>query len=354
MIEGLYSEFDTDITIRPVYGKTFQKNQLNLTELQKMEKVKNYSFAIEEVVVLKHEDKRTNANLYGVDTSYLRMANVQNHIIDETEMYGENEHFGIIGARLLQDLDGYIPLNIGYEKIQVFAPKRKIKMRPGTTPFRMVDLNLTSRVDYNREVNEQSLVVPIHLADSLLNYSGKVNALYVQVSEKYSNEELKSILQKWAGDFFEVKTNFEKNELIYQTSKTERIIVIVILVFIFILAVFNLISSITVLFVEKKKDLNTMRSFGLTKKEAFRIFFFEGILISGKGILIGLILGYLICGLQLYFGWLIMPNSGGAAFPIGLSIWDFSLILFLVAGLSLIFSAVTAYLLLSRSKIYLD
>lgn len=354
MIEGLYSEFDSDVTIRPVNGKTFQKSQLNLVELRNMKKVQNYSFAIEEVVVLRHEDKRTNANLYGVDTSYLSMANVSSHILDETEMYDENGGFGIIGAGLLRDLDGYIPINVGYEVLQIYAPKRKIKMRPGVTPFRMVDLALTSRVDYNREVNDQSLVVPIHLADSLLNYQGKVNALYVQSSENTSNEELKSALQKWAGDFFEVKTNYEKNELIYQTSKTERIIVIVILVFIFILAAFNLISSITVLFVEKRQDLFTMRSFGLNRKEAFRIFFIEGALISGKGILFGLILGYIICGLQLYFGWLLMPNSGGAPFPIGLSILDFLLILSLVAGLSLIFSAVTAKLLLSRSKIYLD
>lgn len=352
MIQQLYSEFDSDITVRPAKGKTFQKKQLNLAELPKIKGVQNYSFAIEEVVVLKHEDKRTNANLYGVDTSYLAMANVKNHIIDDTEIYDENKHFGIVGARLLSDLDGYIPINMGYETIQIYAPKRKIKMRMGSTPFRQITLPLTARVDYNREVNEQSLVVPIQLADSLMNYQGKVNALYVQSSKGVSNEVLKSALQKWAGDFFEVKTNYEKNALIYQTSKTERIIVIIILVFIFILAAFNLISSITVLFVEKKNDLLTMRSFGLTFNDAFKVFFYEGVLISGKGILIGLLLGYFVCGLQLQFAWLTMPNSGGAAFPIGLSWGDFGLILLLVAGLSLIFSAVTAQLLLLRSKVY--
>jgi len=122
-----------------------------------------------------------------------------------------------------------------------------------------------------------------------------------------------------------------------------------ILVFIFILASFNLVASITMLFVEKKNDIETLRSMGANRTDLFKIFFFEGLLISFKGIIIGLVLGYAVCAVQLQFSLLQMPNSNGQAFPIVLTITDGVLIVFLVSLLSTLASYFPVRMLINRN-----
>ena len=162
---------------------------------------------------------------------------------------------------------------------------------------------------------------------------------------------LKERIQTVLGDDFEVNTNFEQNELIFKTSQSERLIVFFILVFIFILSSFNLIASLAMLFVEKKKDISTLYAMGATKKTVFQIFFFEGLLISGRGIAIGLFLGYLIAFSQIYFGILEMPNSGGEFFPMKTTWSDAFFILLTVSALGFLASYLpTKYLVERNSK----
>src|SRR5690606_27547080 len=124
---------------------------------------------------------------------------------------------------------------------------------------------------------------PIELSRELLGYSeNELNAIYLDVTDVKQKHAVKNAIQQQLGDQFTVKTNDEKNELIFQTSKTERLIVIVILVFIFILASFNLVASLTMLFVEKKDDIHILKSMGGDGRFIFRIFFYEGLLIAAK------------------------------------------------------------------------
>ena len=146
-----------------------------------------------------------------------------------------------------------------------------------------------------------------------------------------------------------MKTSYEKNELVYKTSKSEKLIVLIILLFIFILAAFNLVASLTVLFVEKLENIKTMLSFGASKKFLFRIFFYEGLLIAGKGILFGVLLGYFVCFLQIQFDFITMPNSGGEPFPIRISLKDGSVIILLVSLLSVILSYLPVKYLIKKN-----
>jgi lipoprotein-releasing system permease protein len=181
------------------------------------------------------------------------------------------------------------------------------------------------------------------------NYTGDITAVFVKVKEGFDHQSVKENLQRALGTDFSVKTNYEKNELIFKTSKSEKLIVLIILLFIFILAAFNLVASLTMLFVEKKENVDTMISFGADKKTVFQIFFFEGVLIAGKGIVIGLVLGYSICFAQLKWALLTMPNSGGEAFPIKLSLVDGLLILSLVSILSFLFSYLPVRFLIKKN-----
>lgn len=339
MIEDLYSEYDTDITIRPKVGKTFNERQLDLKKLKAIEGVYNYSRAVEEVVILKHEKKWVNAKMIGIDSSFLAITKMSKHMIDGKALLNQYDvDYGVIGAGLLDKLNGYIPENVGYESVICYVPKRKIKMGFGENPFRTNIIRVSGRMNFNREVNSENFVVPISFAKELMRYDDHISAIYVDVDPNYENESVRDVIKTMIGSDFVVKTNFEKNELIYKTSQSEKIIVLFILLFIFVLAAFNLVASLTMLFVEKLDNIQTMQSFGANKKFIFNIFFYEGLLIAGKGILFGAIAGYLICFLQLQFSLLTMPNSAGEAFPIALSWLDGVFIISMVTILSVLFS----------------
>lgn len=339
MIDQLYSEFDADITIRAEQGKTFNEERIDLAKLAKLEGVQRYSRAVEEVVILKHEKKWVNANLIGVDPAFVEMADMPHHMVDGVPALRENgDDFAIVGASLLDKLGGFIPKSVGHESLVCYVPKRKLKIGLGKNPFKTKIIKLSGRINYNREVNAQSFIIPLELSRELMEYTGQISAVYVQCADDADRNEVKRSIQEQLGDDFVVKTNYEKNELIYKTSKSEKLIVLIILLFIFILAAFNLIASLTMLFVEKLDNVWTLVSLGARRSHIFRIFFFEGLLISGKGIFFGALLGYAICFAQIKFSLVVMPNSAGEAFPMNVTLTDGLLILGSVSILSILFS----------------
>ena len=340
MIEELYSEYDSDITIRAAETKTFNEIRIDYGALKKIEGVQAYSKVVEEVIILKHEKKWVNTKLVGVEDSFLEMCNMNNHLLPKSSAYLEEDgtRYGIIGASLLDKLGGYMPENVGHESVVCYVPKRKIKVGLGKNPFTTKSVPVSGKMNFNREVNSENFIVPLDLAKELMGYNSQVSGVYLDVKDGYENEDLKTSIQNLVGDDFLVKTNFEKNELIYKTSKSEKLIVLFILVFIFILAAFNLVSSLTMLFVEKLPNIETMQGFGANRQFIFKIFFVEGLLIAVKGILFGTLIGYAVCFIQLQFELLTMPNSGGEPFPISFSLMDGVLIISLVSLLSVLFS----------------
>jgi len=340
MIELLYSDFDPPLTIRSSQTKTFFKEQIDFQKLNAVKGIKNYSIACEELVILKHEDKWSNATMLGVAPSFLSISRIDSHIIDGIPaLYENNTPMGIIGATLLDNLGGYIPQKYGNETIIVYAPKRNINMRMGKNPFQTQIVPISARINYNKEVNANNIIVPIEFAQELLGYAdNELNAIYVDIEKDNDKKKIKNELQQLVGTQFSVKTNDEKNELIFKTAKTERLLVIVILGFIFLLASFNLVASLNMLMIEKKEDINVLTKIGGNRKFIFQIFFYEGLLISIRGICWGLFIGYVICWVQLQFSIITMPNSYGAAFPIALKVSDFFIIVLLLGTLSVIAS----------------
>jgi lipoprotein-releasing system permease protein len=331
MVKKLYSDFDPDITVRSSSAKTLFENQIDTFVFKSNIKIQSFHPALEEVVVLKHEKKWVNANLVGVPNLFLQNAKVESHMVDGFPVLQENgEPLALIGASLLDKLEGYIP-SVGYETILLYAPKRDMKMKLGNNPFNTRNIKLSGRINYNREVNSESIVVPLHLAKELYGFDTEVSAWYIKLKNAEDMSLVQVELQEKLGSDFRVRTSYQKNELIYQTSKTEKRIVILILLFIFIIAAFTLVAALTMLYIEKKDNMMTLESMGADDRFMFRLFFYEGILIAGKGIFFGFILGYLVCGVQLWFNLLQMPNSNGEPFPITLA-WSDALLIFSMVG----------------------
>lgn len=353
MVAQLYSAYDAPITIRSTQGKTFLENTLDLAAIRSTPGVKNVSRAVEETVILKKQKKWVNAHLVGVDASYLKVCALDKHLVDGIPAFLDDQQAtAIIGATLLDKLDGYISELDGKEELLLYTPLREAKIGSRKSPFMIAPITVVGKMNYNREVNASELLVPLDFARNQLNYTTDLTALFVAVASTADPMEIKEALQQQLGSKFEVKTAAEKNELIFKTSRSEKRIVVLILIFIFILAAFNLVASLTMLFIEKKENIQTLIRIGATNQFIFRIFFFEGLLIAAKGIVIGLALGIIICALQLNFAFLAMPNSNGEAFPIAFNWKDGLLILSLVSSLSFAASYLPVWYLIKKASYF--
>jgi len=342
MVEKLYSDFDPDITIRSAKGKTFFNNQIDLKTIQKIPGVQTISKGIEQVVVLKHENKWVNAKLIGVEENFLQITKMSEHMVDGFPfLEEEGGDLALVGATLLDKLEGFIP-SAGYETLIIYSPKRDIKMKLGRNPFDMQVIKLSGRMNFNREVNAESIVVPLRVAQSLLDYEDETTVVFVDVNNEFQVNDVQETLKEKLGSNFVVKTNYEKNELIYKTSQSEKVIVIIILLFIFVIAAFTLVGALTMLYIEKKENLETLYALGADKNFVFRIFFIEGLLISFQGIILGLVIGYAVCFAQIYGNLLTMPNSAGEPFPMGVTLKDGLMIFGMVSILSILASYLPA------------
>jgi lipoprotein-releasing system permease protein len=345
MVEKLYSEFDADITIRSTQNKTFFQNEIDTALLLKIPGVNYVVNTVEEVVVLKHEKKWVNAKVLGVSPDFLKQTSMGQHMVDGYAALSEGgQSVGIIGASLLDKLEGFIPSS-GYETIQIYAPKRDVKMTLGSNPFSTDRVLLSGRMNFNREVNAEYLVIDLQKAREILDYRDEVSAIFIDAKPGVKNEELKEAIQLAIGKDFVVKTNYEKNELIFKTSQSEKVIVIIILLFIFVIAAFTLVAALTMLYIEKKENLATLSAMGADQNFIFRLFFIEGLLIAFKGIFLGLLIGYAIALSQVYGSFLTMPNSGGEPFPMEVNTSDGFMIFGLVSVLAFLASYLPAKVL---------
>ena len=354
LIDEIYSEFDASIVVRSSKGKAFYERDVDWAALKKIQGISSMSSGVEALAVLEYSRpissektfrvRRTNAKLFATDSSFLDVISIQNNFKGPSPSLGSHARpEGIIGISLLQKLEA--PLDGSFK---IFLPKQNISVR-AKQPFYTKKLNLSSVLFYrNKEVNEETLIWPIEAYRKLVkDTTGRLTNIYFSTSPETNLKRLKSEISKCLGPGFLAKTYKEKNELIFKTSRSEKAILTLILIFVFVLASFNLVSSLTMLFIEKRDNFLAFKSMGLTKKTLFNMFFFQGLLICFFGICIGIIIGYLICLIQLSFGFLhILP---GQPYPIGFSLQDFLTIIGSVSILSLLFSFLTVKVLLKPS-----
>ena len=347
MISKLYTSFDAPITIQHQTRKTFFLRQIDLDKLQKTKGVSAYSKELEELVVLRKNQRWINANMHAVDAEFIRQAKVSAHLINHVgEPFLNQSNYVFLGADVFSKLK--LGLGSAQNDIQIYAPKRGMRMKFGKTPFHVQQIDVAGALNYNQELNSNALLWNYTAATELFGQEGSVTRLHIYPEQSASPDELKSVLQAQLGSDFLVRTQFEKNELIYKTSRSERLVVFIILLFVFVLASFNLIATLTMLIHEKQANLQILKAIGMTPQNRFQIFFFEGMLLSVLGVLIGLVFGLLICWSQQYFGWLIVPGAN-VPFPIVFKLADFTSILFASSVLAFLFTYFPVRFLLRRS-----
>ena len=348
MIEGLYTEFDQEIIVRPRESKKINPDSLKqlVSFSEQLHGVERTSLFIQERIILRKKKKWANAELWAVEPSFNQMAKLytREHLINGKAV--ENENQSLIGVGLANKL-GLRSMDLTPESAVLYIPRQDRKIRIGKSPFFQQNIAVVGAMDYNKEVNDQILLVSLSFAKGYFN--DEVSGLLIQTQINHRSA-VNTILNNKFGKQFTIKTNLEKNELIFKTSKSEKLIVVVILVFVFILSLFNLSASLTMTFLEKKAQLNTMYSLGLSSVDVKRVFIVLGLIIVGFGVFMGLGLGSLLVFLHEQLHLITIPGTLNA-FPSKFDVFQVLSLLFLLISLGFVATFITtSFLMKSREK----
>lgn len=348
MIEGLYTEFDQEIIVRPRESKKIHPDSLKqlVSFSEQLQGVERTSLFIQERIILRKKKKWANAELWAVEPSFNKMAKLytREHLINGRA--AENENQSLIGVGLANKL-GLRSMDLTPESAVLYIPRQDRKIRIGKSPFFQQNIAVVGAMDYNKEVNDQILLVSLSFAKGYFN--DEVSGLLIQ-TEINQRSAVNTLLNNKFGKQFTIKTNLEKNELIFKTSKSEKLIVVVILVFVFILSLFNLSASLTMTFLEKKSQLNTMYSLGLSSVDVKRVFIVLGLIIVGFGVFMGLGLGSILVFLHEQLHLITIPGTLNA-FPSKFDVLQVLSLLFLLISLGFVATFITtSFLMKSREK----
>ena len=339
LVESLYETFDSDIRIEAKTGKVFDEKEIDFEAIRNSKGVADYSRVLEEICGLRYQNQQTVATIKGVEQSFLRMSKLDSMIIDgKAQIENNGIPFAITGYGIAAALGIYGSKSI--ENISVYAPKRG-KIRAGINPMQSIYRKMiaSAGVFYiSPEYDNKYMVVPLSFARNLLEYKTELSAVEVTAQKGVDLNELKVRIAALVGDDFKVSNRYEFNELMYKTNRTEKWVVFLILLFILVIAAFNILSSLSMLIIEKRKDIGVLKSMGARHSTIRRIFFIEGILINLSGALSGMLLGIILILLQQHIG--LLPLEGGIVeyYPVDLKISELFYILITVIAIGLLTS----------------
>lgn len=335
LVESLFESFDTDVRIELKKGKTFDANTVNYAALTQIEGVKNYTRVLKEVCGVRYKGQQTIVQIKGVDESYLEMSNIGSNIVEGKKLLKkDNINYAIVGYGIGLQLG--LTVETGVENMTIYAPKRgKISTLNAMNSFYRKQISPAAIFYLSPEYDNKYIITPLSFAQDLLKHDDRISSIEITADEKADLEELSQRLSTFFGNNFSIKSRLEFNQLLYKTNKTEKWVTFLILVFILMIAAFNILSSLSMLIIDKKKDITTLTHLGATKKLIRQIFFLEGILINLTGAISGMILGVIVCLLQEHVGLITLENGIVDYYPVSLNPVEliYILITVLVIGL---------------------
>jgi lipoprotein-releasing system permease protein len=233
-------------------------------------------------------------------------------LVDGSYAFQEGvSNFALVGAGVAW----YLGINVRSitDLLSVYVPKRGDPSSFNvTTAFHIESIHPAGVFSVQQEFDEAFVLTPIRFTRKLLNYSDEVTSVDIFVKPGSENDKIHNQIKEILGSDYEVKNRFQQNETLYKVLKSEKMAIFLILAFILILTSINMIGSLSILIVEKLKDIAVLKSFGATKKLIFRIFLVEGFLISYISAVIGLLLGFVILFMQQTFGIVKLGSSEGS------------------------------------------
>lgn len=312
IVENMYNSFDAELKITLNEGKTFQNKEIDNNELQKINGVLYVSDIIEETVIIQKGENFETCKIKGVFPDYLDSTFLDTLLVEGLQdLEYEGTSYCIPGA-VLQSRLGFTSDPRYDNTIKINGMHRDKKISLGSSAFNQKLIAVGGVFMTGLYPTDSKYVITsIGFAQELLNFKEEITSVEVFVKDvsKRRLYQIKAEIKELLGDKFKIQTREEQNELIFSATKSEKIAVFIILCFVMVIAAFSLMASLTMLILEKKKDVFTLYSIGFTKKEVTNLFFYEGLLINLLGGIIGLSLGIFVCYLQIWFGFVPIQDS---------------------------------------------
>jgi lipoprotein-releasing system permease protein len=339
LVESIYSPFDQDITITPAQGKTFERSDLDRAALFALPAVAQGSWIIEENVLLRCGDQQAVATLKGVEPQYLDMSRMEKFIYSgQAKLEGNSGPTAILGIALKVDLE--VPLDDGVlEPLEISAPIRGRKLsKYQQGAFEHTSMALSGAYSMNMEFDSKYAVVPLDLAVALLQYDSAVSSLELKLVQGSDLDRSAATIRTMVGNDFLVRTRYQKNALMYKTNASEKFFTFIVLAFIGLIGAFNIIASLTMMMIEKQRDMRTLMSLGASPSTVRMVFLYEGLLIVLVGTLGGLLLGLGICYAQIRFEFVQLAGTVVDAYPVKVLASDLVLVFATVVAIGMLAS----------------
>lgn len=328
LVRSIFNTFDPDLKITAAEGKTFVPDPARLSLLSDVDGVACYSLCLEENVLLKYDDRQYVAAIKGVDDNYSLVTGIDSSMWDGSfTLTGENGRpYAVPGVGIAN----FLGLNINFvSPLFIYVPKVS-----GGTDLNAEDAFIRKFIfasgiyQVEQEYDSRYVFIPLGFARELLENENGVSSLELKFENGADESSVQKNVTRIFGNGFVVQNKFEQQELFYKVMRSERLAIFFILTFILIIASFNIIGSLTMLIIEKERDIEILKSLGADNNLIRKIFIFEGWLISIIGALAGLILGFVICWIQQKYG-LVRLHSDSLimdAYPVVMKVKDFIIV----------------------------
>ncbi|MBA3649633.1 MAG: FtsX-like permease family protein [Chitinophagales bacterium] len=338
LVISLYNTFTPDFTITAREGKTFSADSSVLASLKTINGVRAISQVVEENALLNYGDKQYIATVKGVELNYGALTGIDSAMYEGSFFLKDKEsNFAVIGLGIQQALG--INYNDPFGYLGVYIPKKgkKTVINPEDA-FNQGLIKPSGSFAIQAEFDNKYVFVPIEFARQLTGNKHKITSLEVALDKGADNASVQKQVAALFGTRFEVKNHLQQNEILYKVMKTEKWAVYAILTFILIVAAFNIIGSLSMLVIEKKKDIGILKTMGANERLIRRIFLYEGFLLSFIGCCTGFFLALIIILIQQKFH--VLKIHGGSfvidSYPVRMKIGDFILVFFTVITIGLL------------------
>ena len=350
LIRSMMSNVEPDLLISPATGKTFVPEGETYDWIYDQPEVISMSCVLQEQVFISYDGKQSLATAKGVDWVYEEGSSLRNHLVEgDFRLHRGDIPLAAVGATMAYEL-GLSPRFLAPIEIYYPARTRKISLSNPLTAIESIKVWPSCTFAVNGDIDGELMILPIEKMRELLEYENEVSAVELRLKEGISRKELLKLQNEIAsrlGENFKVKDRFQQNESLYKMMKYEKAAIYMILIFVIIIA-FNIFGSLSMLIIEKKSDIETLRYLGAQDKLIRRIFILEGWMISLVGLAAGLIIGVGFALLQQKFGFIKMPGHFTVqAYPIIVSWSD---ILLTCAGVAIVGYIIALLPVISKSK----
>ena len=333
LVASFLTSFDPQLKVTPVKGKAVAADDPRLTSIRELPQVDVATECLEDQALIIYNGRQAMVTLKGVDDNFDQLTHINEILIGEGqfELHAADMHYGLIGIRLADQL------GTGYtydQPLKVYAPRREGQFDFSAPEESFIEDELFSPgVLFNvrqAKYDKGYVITSLGFARRVFEQQGMVSSLELRLKPGSDFEKTKSEMRKIAGDDFYVKDRFEQQDETFKIMKIEKFIAYIFLTFILIVACFNIIGSLSMLIIDKKDDVVTLRNLGASNRQITQIFLFEGRLISAIGALLGIGIGLLLCWLQQTYGLVKLGSSTGSfvvnAYPVSVHPEDVILI----------------------------